>query len=156
MDHETLAGFLRTARERCSLSLRAVEQQTDVSNAYLSQLEHGRIRQPSPVILYKLSELYRVSYAKAMHLAGYPIPALPAPDPPAVGVARFRDVTPDEEEALAEYLEFLRTRQGRSLSRRRVHSASASGAGSSRTASQAPWLQIPTVGRPTSFRSSRA
>jgi len=117
MNHGTLAGFLRSARERRSLSLRAVEHQTDVSNAYLSQLEHGRIRQPSPVILHKLTELYRVSYTKAMHLAGYPIPGLPEPDPPAAGLARFGDVTPDEEQALAEYLEFLRTRQGRSLRR---------------------------------------
>lgn len=99
------------------MSLRAVEEQTDVSNAYLSQLEHGRIRQPSPVILYKLSELYRVSYAKAMRLAGYPVPGLPEREPAPAGLARFGDVTPDEEDALAEYLEFLRARQGRSSRR---------------------------------------
>ena len=114
MSRRPLADFLRNARERRSLSLRAVEHQTDVSNAYLSQLEHGRISQPSPVILYKLTGLYRVSYAKAMHLAGYPIPGRPEHEPPAAGLARFGDVTPDEEEALAEYLQFLRTRPRRS------------------------------------------
>ena len=99
------------------MSLRAVEQQTHVSNAYLSQLEHGRIRQPSPVILHKLTGLYRVSYAEAMRLAGYPIPGSADQEPWPAGLARFRDVSPDEEHALAEYLEFLRTRQGRSLRR---------------------------------------
>ena len=116
MSHAALGGYLRSARERRSLSLRAVEQQTDVSNGYLSQLEHGRIRQPSPLILYKLSELYHVSYAKAMRLAGYPIPGLEHV-PPATDLARFADVTPDEEQALSEYLEFLRTRHGRSRRR---------------------------------------
>ena len=115
MTIQTLAGFLRSARARRSMSLRSVEEQTDVSNAYLSQLEHGRIRQPSPVILHKLSELYGVPYADAMRLAGYPLPGLPEQEPAPAGLARFGDVTPDEERALAEYLEFLRTRRGRSL-----------------------------------------
>jgi HTH-type transcriptional regulator, competence development regulator len=56
------------------LTLRAVEQATEVSNAYLSQLESGKIKQPSPIVLYKLSQLYGVSYADAMRFAGYPLP----------------------------------------------------------------------------------
>ena len=117
MTVETLAQFLRNARERKSLSLRSVEERTGVSNAYLSQLEHSRIRQPSPVILHKLSHLYGVSYADAMRLAGYPIPGGPAREREPQVRARFGDVTPDEERALVEYLEFLRTRRRQSPSR---------------------------------------
>jgi len=65
---------LRTARERKGLTLRAVEQATEVSNAYLSQLESGKIKQPSPIVLHKLSQLYGISYADAMRFAGYPLP----------------------------------------------------------------------------------
>jgi transcriptional regulator with XRE-family HTH domain len=109
----SLALLLRVARKQRNLSLRSVEDATGVSNAYLSQLEHGRIRQPSPVILHKLAELYGIPYTEIMQKAGYPVP------PPSVdggratrSFARFADVTPDEERALAEYLEFLRTRHG--------------------------------------------
>jgi transcriptional regulator with XRE-family HTH domain len=69
-----LSHFLRTARERKGLTLRAVEQATEVSNAYLSQLESGKIKQPSPIVLHKLTQLYGVSYADAMRFAGYPVP----------------------------------------------------------------------------------
>ena len=40
---QSLGPFLRAARERRSLTLRAVERATGVSNAYLSQLESGKI-----------------------------------------------------------------------------------------------------------------
>jgi transcriptional regulator with XRE-family HTH domain len=109
-----LGQFLRSARERRGLSLRSVEEASTVSNAYLSQLEHGRIRQPSPVILHKLSKLYEVPYTEALRLAGYPVPEssrTEGNDATRRPLSRFGDVTPDEERALAEYLEFLRTRR---------------------------------------------
>lgn len=111
-----LAQFLRTARERGGFSLRSVEEATGVSNAYLSQLEHGRIRQPSPVVLHKLSELYGVSYTEAMRLVGYPVPRstrMEREGQTTRPFARFGDMTVEEERALAEYLEFLRTRRVR-------------------------------------------
>ena len=73
-ENKQLGPFLRAARERCSLTLRAVERASGVSNAYLSQLESGKIRQPSPVILHKLAGLYEVSYAVMLEQAGYPAP----------------------------------------------------------------------------------
>jgi len=95
------------------MSLRSVEEATGVSNAYLSQLENGKIRQPSPVILNKLSDLYGVSYSEIMRLAGYPIPGRRDIGDAAHARSRFADVTPEEEHALAEYLDFLRERRGR-------------------------------------------
>jgi transcriptional regulator with XRE-family HTH domain len=111
-----LGQFLRSAREQRGLSLRSVEEETGVSNAYLSQLEHGRIRQPSPVILHKLAELYGVSYTDAMRLAGYPVPRpsrIEREGSTGRPFARLGDMTPEEERALAEYLDFLRTRRVR-------------------------------------------
>lgn len=107
----TLGQFLQNARESKKLSLRAVEKATGVSNAYLSQLEGGKIKQPSPSILHKLAELYEVSYSEIMGLAGYPVPDQATE---ATGQSRFSSrigpMTSNEESALIEYLAFLRSR----------------------------------------------
>jgi transcriptional regulator with XRE-family HTH domain len=107
-----LGTFLRAAREGSQLTLRAVEKATGISNAYLSQLESGKIRQPSPVVLHKLSELYETSYAYAMELAGYPVPDSSDTNESYTRLAsRFGPISREEEESLAEYLEFLRARR---------------------------------------------
>jgi transcriptional regulator with XRE-family HTH domain len=109
-----LSHFLRTARERKGLTLRAVEQATDVSNAYLSQLESGKIKQPSPIVLHKLSQLYGVSYADAMRFAGYPVPGEIEREERAERMSSpFADLTEEEEVELTEYLTFIRTRRRR-------------------------------------------
>jgi transcriptional regulator with XRE-family HTH domain len=106
-----LGRLLRTTRQRLGLKLRDVEEATGVSNAHVSQIESGRIREPSPQILLKLSEAYGVPYELLLEKAGYPLPT------PARGAARRREllaeygeVSDDEEQALGEYLEFLRSR----------------------------------------------
>ncbi len=109
-----LGDFLRSARLARKLTLRAAEEATGISNAYLSQLESGKINQPSPNNLHKLSELYGVSYSVALECAGYPVP-VSARDAARVGgsqfAARLGTTTPNEEEALLEYLDFLRSRR---------------------------------------------
>jgi transcriptional regulator with XRE-family HTH domain len=47
-------------RSAAGLSLRQVEKLTGVSNAYLSQLENGRTRNPSLTVLRALGDLYAV------------------------------------------------------------------------------------------------
>ncbi len=107
----TLATFVSQARGNAGLTLRAVEKETGISNAYLSQLEHGKIQTPAPQNLHKLASLYRVPYEILMQLAGHPIPR-PSSDPPPQSVAaRIGSVTRDEEDALVEYLQFLRQRK---------------------------------------------
>ena len=109
-----LGAFLQAAREQKGLTLRAVEKATGVSNPYLSQIESGRIRQPSPVVLHKLSNLYEVQYVDVLVLAGYPVPSRSSASSDLSGVAaRLGPVTKKEEVALIEYLEFLRTRRRR-------------------------------------------
>ena len=67
-----LGRYLKSLRQQRELTLRAVEKETEVSNAYLSQLEGGKIRNPSPTVLHKLSRFYGSSYATLMKSAGYP------------------------------------------------------------------------------------
>ena len=106
-----LGKYLQSFRENKHLSLRAVEKAVGISNAYLSQLESGKIKQPSPSILHKLAELYEISYSEVMKLAGYPVLDEATNDPAHTSFAsRIGPVAPDEETALVEYLNFLRSR----------------------------------------------
>jgi HTH-type transcriptional regulator, competence development regulator len=107
----TLSSFIALAREKAGLTLRAVEKETGISNAYLSQLEHGKIQTPSPQNLHKLAGLYRVPYELLMELAGYPVPQTVAELAPETMAARIGSVTREEEDALVEYLQFLRQRK---------------------------------------------
>ena len=63
-----LGKYLKNLRDASRLSLRAVEKETGISNAMLSQLESGRVKQPSPIFLYKLAELYGIPYEVLMEL----------------------------------------------------------------------------------------
>lgn len=111
---EKLSSFLAAARKRRNLTLRAVETETGISNAYLSQLENGKIQTPSPVVLHKLSELYRVPYATTLELTGYPVPQTNQTNSRNHRLAaRLGPTTDEEEEELVEYLEFLRSRKRR-------------------------------------------
>src|SRR5438309_2112277 len=66
-----LASLLRMARIEAGLTLRAVESETGISNAYLSQLETGKAENPSPAHLLKLAELYEFPLAELHAAAGY-------------------------------------------------------------------------------------
>jgi transcriptional regulator with XRE-family HTH domain len=106
----TLLADLRKAK---GLSLREVEEASGkaVSNAYLSQLENGKIKKPSPNVLHSLAEVYVVPYEALMEKAGYLMPTEQR------GGRRKRlaafaidDLTAEEEEELLKYLAFLRSR----------------------------------------------
>ena len=73
----TLIGkAIKRARESKGLSLRALEELTSgpfkVSNAYISQIETGKVAQPSPSVLYVLAEALALDYRYLMELCGYP------------------------------------------------------------------------------------
>jgi transcriptional regulator with XRE-family HTH domain len=109
------------------MSLREVEEASErkVSNAYLSQLETGRITNPSPAILHEISQVYEsrlpktagvaCSYEKMMELAGH---IRPSPQPAAKKGSRLptfaaEELTPEEEDELLKYLAFIRMRKGK-------------------------------------------
>lgn len=121
---QSLAELLAYTRGVKKLTLREVEEATDqeVSNAYLSQLETGKISRPSPNILHALARVYNVSYELLMEKAGYISPAFPAgSELRAAGPLHHErkatfaneNLTQEEEEKLLEYLAFLRSRKSK-------------------------------------------
>ena len=111
-DQPKLGQYLRALRDAKALSLRQVEGKKGISNAFVSQMESGKVKQPSPVILYKLAELYGVPYESLMELAGYPSPSASTTEPRSASAVfrRFGEITPAEEAELLDYLSFLRSR----------------------------------------------
>jgi transcriptional regulator with XRE-family HTH domain len=110
----TLGGYLAAVRSDRGLSLRQVEEQTgkEVSNAYLSQLENDKVKQPSPGILHALSTVYKVDYIGLMERAGY----LTSQQAPVIAkrhgrAATFADIdlSADEETELLRFLKFMRS-----------------------------------------------
>jgi transcriptional regulator with XRE-family HTH domain len=108
--NETLGKYLKRIRRERGLTLRAVERKTEISNAYLSQIENGKITKPSPSILYKLANHYGIPYEDLMKLSGYPV----VPAEKAISTRpSLQRITKEEEKELLEYLEFLRNRRSR-------------------------------------------
>ena len=100
-------------RRAKGFSLREVEAATGkaVSNAYLSQLENGKISKPSPNVLHSLAEVYVVPYEALMEKAGYLLPSEDAGERrKRSAVFAIDDLTAEEEEELLKYLAFLRSR----------------------------------------------
>lgn len=112
----TLGEHLALLRTATGMSLRQVEEATnkEVSNAYLSQLETGKITKPSPNILHALAGVYKCAYEDLMEKAGY-LTAEASDSRRRAKVATFAvgDLSPEEETALLEYLAFYRQQQNR-------------------------------------------
>lgn len=66
-----LAKKLTLLRKLRGETLRTVEAKTGISNAYLSQMENGKVEKPRPHVLHKLAEYYGVRYEDLMAAAGY-------------------------------------------------------------------------------------
>ena len=119
-----LGEYLWDLRRATGLSLRGVEEASgdQVSNAYLSQLETGKIPKPSPGILHELAEVYerhlpktsliKCSYVRMMELAGHIRPADAEQNKRGSRLPTFAQeaLSPEEEQELLKYLAFLRMR----------------------------------------------
>ena len=110
---QPLGDHLKLLREAAGFTLRHVEDLTEkqISNAYLSQLENNKIKKPDPNTLNLLSDVYHTDYGDLMRRAGY---VATAPET-ANGKRQARaptfavkNLTPDEEKSLIEYLAFIR------------------------------------------------
>jgi len=108
--------YLRTLREGKKMSLRGVEGATkkEISNAYLSQLENGKIAKPSPHVLYTLAEVYGADYSKLMKRVGYISPSAEKNKDKKHGKAAafsIENLTHEEESELLKYLSFFRNQR---------------------------------------------
>lgn len=112
---KSLGGTLKVFRELQGLTLRQVEEATGISNAYLSQLENDKIGKPSANTLWKLANIYNVELNALLAAAGI-IERQVAPQHKllnSVALSTQAELTKDEEEALLEYLSFLRHQAGK-------------------------------------------
>lgn len=71
---EELGQELRKARTASGLSLEATGRAAKISQGYLHKLEAGRVENPSPRVLQRLSGVLGVSYGLLMRLADYLMP----------------------------------------------------------------------------------
>ncbi len=110
--HQSLGEYLRALRARDGYALRAVEDATKISNAYLSQLENDKITKPSPHILHTLAEFYGVPYDVLMEKAGYIKRAAAEPSSRRrsgrLAASALGELTREEEEELLKYLGYIR------------------------------------------------
>jgi len=114
-DVPNLGQYLRSLRDVSGFTLREAEEKSGISNAFISQVESGKVKHPSPAMLYKLANLYGVPYEILMERAGYPVPQNVKEignNAPAV-FRRLGNITNEEEQALLDYLSFIRNRAKR-------------------------------------------
>lgn len=122
-----LGQYLWDLRQAAGLSLREVEVASshEVSNAYISQLENGKITNPSPAILHELAAVYEprisrkagisCSYERLMQLAGYirkPESESKRRTSRLPTFVKKEELTAEEENELLKYLAFIRVRKG--------------------------------------------
>jgi len=107
---EALGGFIRGQRQLANLSLREMARLTDVSNAYLSQIERG-LHQPSVRVLRSLGDALNLSTETLLTHAGLidedeaepaGTPDVVAPGPARTVAAILADpsLAPEQREAL--------------------------------------------------------
>lgn len=115
-----LGRQIREVRELRGLSLKGVADPAQISAAYLQKLERGEVKDPSPHILYRLSETLDVPYPDLMRLAGYVVPSKTRTDKSeevnllahALSTEDFfrdfEDLSTEEALGLARYLRWYR------------------------------------------------
>jgi transcriptional regulator with XRE-family HTH domain len=122
----SLGQYLWDLRHATGLTLREVEEAAEarVSNAYVSQLETGKITRASPAILHCLAEVYAARlpasggeaqcFEKMMALAGHlhNEPTKPGARRGRLPTFEKEKLSDDEEDELLKYLAFLRMRRG--------------------------------------------
>ena len=105
---EALGSFIKAQRQVANLSLREMARMTDVSNAYLSQIERG-LHQPSVRVLRSLAEALNVSAETLLARAGLldgDEDAAASAEPPAgpertvAAILADPSLTPEQREAL--------------------------------------------------------
>jgi transcriptional regulator with XRE-family HTH domain len=68
---ENFGSYMRRLRKSRWLTLKQVEAQAKVSNAYVSQIERGLRNPPHPDILNRLAKVYDVPHRDLLIAAGY-------------------------------------------------------------------------------------
>lgn len=111
---ENFGEFLKRIRENRKKTLREVEQEAGVSNAYLSQVERGKRNIPTIKILNKLAKVYGVPVSDLTKKAEEEIKnektetkrKIPAPDTEFI-CRGYENLSEEKKEELKKYLGYL-------------------------------------------------
>jgi transcriptional regulator with XRE-family HTH domain len=114
---EALGALLRAQRIAAELSLRELSQRTNISNAYLSQVERG-LHEPSLTVLRALASALGVPLASLLNRAGLLEPgdtdAEPALGETEAAILSDRELTEAQRTALLSvYRSFIAARTPR-------------------------------------------
>lgn len=102
---QELGEILKMSREGMGLTLRQAEESTGISNAYMSQLENGKIKKPSANVLYKLHSLYGVKLEELFRASQI---ITTEPNSKITFHLGPFEINPEEEQQLIDYLGYLR------------------------------------------------
>lgn len=69
--HMTNGEFLRLRREACKLSMSAVSKRIGITDTRLSHLENDQTKEPSPVLLKALAQVYQIDVFELFCRYGY-------------------------------------------------------------------------------------
>lgn len=112
---KSLGKLLKNRRLDLGLTLRTIEEATNISNAYLSMLENDKITKPSASTLHTLSEIYRIPLQNLLESAGIikKQENLNSAKPKIYEEIAFKlkeadTLTDEEAEVLLNYLRFIR------------------------------------------------
>lgn len=116
--NETMSNLgetLKSLRNQKKYTLKEIEEKLGISNAYLSQLENGKVKKPSANTLYKLAKLYNIDLDVLLYAAGI-IEENPVEErremTKFISQLQYSSdgLTKEQKESVLQYLEFLKSR----------------------------------------------
>jgi transcriptional regulator with XRE-family HTH domain len=167
-----MGAFIRSQREMANMSLRQLAQATQVSNAYLSQIERG-LHDPTVRVLVQIGQALHLSLEDMLSRESSrddPQGASPGPDVEAAVRSDSRLSGAEKEALLAVYRSYVATHEGgpsapaaaRPAAKRAVASRTRPRAGataespSDRTTAIDPDLSTPVADRPIAVADDEA
>jgi transcriptional regulator with XRE-family HTH domain len=106
-----LGEYVRARRAAIGMSMRQLEEATDIPRSGLSEIENGRRAMPGPELLQRLAEALGVDYEDLYAVSGISRPEK-LPELDAYLRTRYPDVTATDRRSLERYFEELRSKRG--------------------------------------------
>lgn len=110
----SLGSYLKSLRKSNNLTLKYIEDNLGISNAYLSQLENNKIKSPSIYVLTTLSDVYDTPLAEILEESGIiKKPEKTKEETQLNSRIAFstEKMSKEEKEEVLEYLKFLKSKR---------------------------------------------